>query len=104
MLITICQRTFDTNDIKSLTIRDHKIFIETTEDYLNLPWRREEEIREAQDYLKFQELTRKELIEAVNLIMLTCDYFINEKDQCQPCPLRKREGCIFGRMPIDWRE
>lgn len=104
MLITICNQTFETNEIKTLNITDGRVFIETAEDFFNLKWKYKEEIEEAETYIKFQTLTREELIKAVELIMITCDYFVNEKTQCEPCPLKKRHGCIFGRMPIDWRE
>lgn len=104
MLITICNQTFDTNEIESLSIRDGRVLIDTAENFYNLRWYNKEDIKEAEAYLKFRTLTRKELMEAVNIIMVTCDYFINEKEQCKPCPLKKKDGCIFEHAPIDWRE
>ena len=103
MIITICNRQFNTNEIEDIRIHEGRIFVTTTEDYFEFRYIKEEDIKEAKDYLKFQEITRHELLDAVNTIMITCDYFINEKEQCEPCPLKKREGCIFGRIPIDWR-
>lgn len=104
MKITICNQEFDTNEINSLEIADGRIFIETADDFFNLRWTNEEQICEARAYLRFQTLTRTELIKAVDTIMIVCSYFINEKEQCAPCPLKKREGCIFKYVPIEWRE
>lgn len=103
MIITVCNRKFNTKDIQNIRIHEGRIFITTEEDYYEMRFTREDDIKQARDYMHFQEITRKELIDAVDLIMITCDFFINEKEQCEPCPLKKREGCIFGRIPIDWR-
>ena len=103
MLITICNQQFDTDEIKAISIKENRIFVETTEDFFNLVWKNPEEIKEAEDYLKFEKLTEKELIDAVNTIIMTCDYFINKKEQCAPCPLKKKKGCIFNYLPMDWR-
>lgn len=104
MQITICNQVFDTNEIKTLTIKEGRVFVETEEDFFNLRWFNKEEIQEAENYLRFQTLTRDQLYDAVNIIMTTCDYFINTKEQCEPCPLKKKQGCIFNYTPIDWRE
>ena len=104
MQITICNQLFDTNDIKDITIKDGRIFIDTDEEYYNLRWHRKEDIEEAEQYLRFKTLTRKELMDAVNIIMITCDYFINTKEQCAPCPLKKKQGCVFNYIPIDWSD
>ena len=103
MILTICNYQFDTDDIKSIDIRESKVFVETKEDFFNLRWTDPEEIQEAQEYLKFEKLTEKELQQAVMTIILVCDYFLNRKEQCAPCPLKKQQGCIFSYLPIDWR-
>lgn len=104
MIITVCNQQFDTKDIKMLDIKEGRVFIETEEDFFNIRYTSADEIEEAKNYLKFQTLTRKQLIDAVEIIMITCDYFINEKEQCTPCPLKKKKGCIFGQVPIEWRD
>lgn len=103
MIITICNKQFDTQEIKSIDIRESKIFVETKDDFFNFRWTEQEEIQEAKDYLKFEELTEKELHEAVTTIILVCEFFLNQKEQCIPCPLKKKEGCLFNYLPIDWR-
>ena len=103
MIITICNYQFDTDDIKSIDIRENKVFVETKEDFFNFRWKNPEEIQEAQEYLNFEKLTEKELQQAVMTIILVCDYFLNKKEQCAPCPLKKQQGCIFSYLPIDWR-
>ena len=103
MKITICQQEFDTEEIRSLQITSSKVFIDTEDEYYELRWYKEEDIKAAEEYLRFKELTRKELLDAVNTIMITCDYFINEKEQCKPCPLQKRNDCVFTCIPIEWR-
>lgn len=104
MIITICNQEFDTNDIKDIFITDIKVMVHTTDDFYDIRYSNEEQIKEARNYLKFKELTRKELLQAVNVIITTCDYFISEKEQCAPCPLKKAQGCIFNYIPKDWRD
>ena len=101
---TICNQVFDTEVINNITITNSKVLIDTDEDFFELRYTYEEEIIAAKNYLKFKELTRKELLNAVNIIIMTCDYFINNKEQCVPCPLHKRNGCVFTCIPIEWRE
>lgn len=103
MIITICNQQFNTNEIKDICIRENNVLIDTEDDYFNLRYTKEEEIKEAKAFLQFKEMTRKELLDAVNIIMITCDFFLNRKEQCAPCPLKKKEGCIFDYTPIDWR-
>jgi hypothetical protein len=103
MIITICGIDFDTDTINYITINESKILIDTAEDFFDMHWSCEEDISAARTYLKIQELTKKELLQAVDTIVMICDYFINSKDQCAPCPLQKRNGCVFTCIPIEWR-
>lgn len=103
MIIRICEREFDTQTINDITITSSEIMIDTEEEYYMLRYYSEEDIKEAKEFLKFKELTRKELLNAVNIIILTCDYFINNKEQCSACPLQKKNGCVFTNIPIEWR-
>ena len=106
MLIEVCGKKFNTEDIRELVIREQvqKVFVDTTEDFYELRYTNENEIKEAKSYLRFNQITRTELIDAVNIIIMVCDHFINKKEQCEPCPLKKKEGCIFSYLPIEWRE
>lgn len=104
MQITICNQIFETETIKNIDIAEGRVFIDTDDDYYSLRWTRPEDIREAENYLNFTKLTRRELLDAVNIIILVCDYFINRKEQCNSCPLKKKQGCIFDYTPIDWRD
>ena len=72
MIITVCNQQFDTQDIKTLDIKEGRVFIETEEDFFNIRYTNADEIEEAKNYLKFQTLTRKQLIDAVEIIMITC--------------------------------
>ncbi len=104
MIITICNQQFDTETINNITITNSKVLVDTAEDFYDLRWNYEEEIIAAKNFLVFKEITKKELLNAVNLIVMTCDYFINNKDQCGSCPLQKKEGCVFTCIPIEWRK
>lgn len=103
MQLNICNMMFDTQDIKSIDIREGKVFVETYDDFLNLRYKDKEEIKEAEEYLKFQKITENDLQSAVMTIIFVCEYFLNQKEQCAPCPLKKKQGCIFQYLPIDWR-
>lgn len=103
MYINICNKTFETNEIINLIIRNNKVLIDTEEDFYELRYSNKEDIREAEEYLKFKSITRNELLNAVNTIIVVCEYFINSKDQCEDCPLQRKEGCIFTTIPIEWR-
>lgn len=103
MIITICNKQFDTEKIQSLSITSTNVLIDTEDNFYNLRWTHEESIQEARNYLKFQKLQKQELMDAVILIMTVCEYFINSKTQCANCPLKRKQGCIFYSIPIDWR-
>lgn len=104
MYIKICNQIFDTNEINSITITETKVLIDTKEEFYNLRWCNEEEITEARNYLKLQQLTKTELLNAVNIIIIVCNYFLSTKEQCEPCPLKKKNGCVFTTIPNEWRE
>ena len=103
MLLNICNQEIDTKDIKNITLTGTAVLIDTEEEYYSLRYTDRNEVKDAELWLKFYELTRKELMQAVNTIMITCDYFINQKEQCSECPLQKKEGCVFTHIPIEWR-
>lgn len=103
MIVTICNKKFNSEEIRSIHITSTEVFVETEEDYFALRYLSEEELVGARNWLKFQNITNKDLLDAVNLLIITCDYYINSKTQCYSCPLKRKEECIFNYMPIDWR-
>ena len=94
----------DTNSIKEVTIRDGEVLLDTQENFYRLRYLTEDEIVELRHFQRFKTLSRSELMEALNLLMITCDFFLNTKTQCQYCPLHKKDGCVFNTIPINWRE
>ena len=103
MFITVCNQTIDVQSILSVIIKDNEVLIDTTEDFLRIKYSSLDEITELKNWQKFSTLTRAELQEALNLLYITCEFFINMKDQCTDCPLKRKEGCVFTTIPIDWR-
>ena len=92
MIITICGREFETSEIEYLKIHERTVFITTAEDCYEYRYTKEEDIQEAENYLKFQEITRKELLDAVNIIMITCDFFsLTKKNNVSPALLKRRK-------------
>lgn len=103
MWVTICNRQFNTDSIHSITITGSYIQIDTEEDFYNLYWRKEEDIIEARQWINLQNITEQEINNAISIIRMLCNSYINEKEQCNLCPLKKLYGCIFQQIPIDWR-
>ena len=103
MKITICNKSFDTDQINDIIITPNNVLIDANDDFYKLKYSNESEIDEAKTYLKFKSLRKTDLIEAVMILITTCDYFINSKSQCELCPLKRKKGCIFHSNPIDWR-
>lgn len=103
MRITVCDYQFDTETIKDVNITDSTVLIDAEDDYHRIRYTNESEITEIQAYLRFKELKVQELMDAVLILIITCDYFINSKTQCMMCPLKREHGCVFNSNPIDWR-
>lgn len=102
MIITVCGKPIDAQNILSVIIKEHEVLIDTPEDFLRIKYSSEDEIIELKNWKRFSELTKAELIEALNLLYITCEFFINTKDQCNGCPLKRKDGCAFTSIPIDW--
>ena len=103
MEITICNKKFNTESIKGLSITENAVLIDAVDDFYRLRYTNENEILDAKTYLKFEKLKKEELMDAVRIIIITCDYFINSKTQCESCPLKRSQGCVFNSNPIEWR-
>ena len=102
MIIKICNRYFDANDILSVIIRDREVLLDTKDDSYRILYSKKEDITQLKSWLKFRSLTKKDIMETLNILIIICDFFINTKEQCESCPLKKRTGCVFTKIPIDW--
>lgn len=103
MKITICNRVFDQEQIRNIIITKERVLIDAYDNFYNLVYDDESEIQEAMAYLRFKNVKFDELMDAIILIITTCEQFLSHKTQCLLCPLKKNEGCIFNNIPIDWR-
>lgn len=103
MYINICNKLFDVQDIQNVIIKDKEILLETNDDFHRLKYNTQEEIMELNNWIKFNNLTKEDLLQALHLIIITCEFFINTKEQCKICPLKKKDGCVFTSIPLDWK-
>ena len=103
MKITICNKQFNTETIKDITITEHNVLVDAEDDFYRIRYTKEEDIVDARTYLRFKTMQKEDLMNAVMIIITTCDYFINSKSQCAFCPLKRDQGCVFNSNPIDWR-
>jgi len=105
MNITVCGHKFNTNNIRGITINEdrNKISIDAKDDFYTLDYRTELDIIEAKNWLRIQHTTLPELSAAVSLIITTCDEFLSQTTQCEACPLKRKKGCIFTEIPMNWR-
>ena len=106
MLLHISNRVFDTEDIHELSIREQRkeVFISTKDDFYRIKYRSEREIADAIYWKKLSDITTKDLHNAIYMLIITCDYFINSKNQCLGCPLYRNQKCILTTIPNNWRE
>lgn len=105
MEVHICDRKFDSNDIKNISFNhsNTKIFIDTDDDFIILSFNDESDIIEAKQWIRLQQLSLKELNEAISIIINVCNYFINTETQCSLCPIKRTRGCLFENIPINWK-
>lgn len=106
MKINISGRVFDSEEIKEISIRENQreVFVTTKDNFFRIRYRSEKDIEDVLYWKGLSEITTKDLHEALYLIVITCDYFINSKEQCKNCPLKKNTKCILSDIPINWRE
>ena len=106
MKINISGRSFDTEEIRELSIRENQreVFVTTNEDFFRIKYRSEKDIEDVLYWKSLSNITTKELHEALYLLVITCDYFINSKEQCKNCPLKKNTKCILSDIPYSWKE
>ena len=105
MKLNIAGRIFDTEEIIEATIREdnREVFITTEEDFFRIKYRSAEQISDLYFWKRMANVTVKDLHNAIYLLTMTCDYFINSKEQCHGCPLYKNDICLLLTIPNNWR-
>lgn len=106
MKLNIAGRIFDTEEVNEITIRESQkeVFVTTDDDFYRIRYRSEKDIADVIYWKKLSDITTKDLHNAIYIIMITCDYFINSKNQCNECPLFKHSQCSLMTIPHNWRE
>lgn len=103
MKLNINTYLFEFDDVLDISIKSDVVFVDTKEDFHRIHYSDESEIRDAINWLKFRNLNRDDIRQAIDLLILTCNYFVNTSTQCHGCPLFKTQ-CILTDIPINWRE
>lgn len=106
MRLNIAGRIFNTEEITEISIKEarREVFITTEDDFYRIKYRSEKDIADVIYWKKLSEITIKDLHNAIYILMITCDYFINSKNQCIECPLFKHNQCSLMTIPHNWRE
>lgn len=102
MILEICQKKFDTKDIRDIMIKEGTIFVDAADDFHRLTYTTEDEIKEAQNWIDFKKLTESKLTDAVKIIIMVCEHYANQYRQCEECPLQREYGCII-QAPVNWQ-
>lgn len=106
MKLNISGRIFDTEEIRELSIRENQreVFVTTYNDFYRIKYRSQKDIQDVIYYQKLSELTTKDIHNAMYVLIMTCEFFINSKEQCKLCPLNKNTYCILQTIPNNWRD
>ena len=106
MKLRIGTRVFDTEEVYEISIREsqREVFVTTQDDFFRIKYRSEEEIKDVIYWKKLTNITTADLHNAIYTLIITCDYFINSKLQCNGCPLFQHNHCILTTIPNNWRE
>lgn len=103
MYITIANRLINSSDIRGITINDKRVLVDTSEEFIRIPYSSEDEIQEAIEWLQLQSISKKDIDRSVKVLMKVCSTYINTKVQCNSCPLNRQYGCMLTQIPINWR-
>ena len=105
MKLNIAGRIFDSEEINELTIRESQkeVFVSTNDDFFRIKYRSKDEIADVYFFKEIDKITTKDVNQAIYLLATVCEVFINSKEQCNNCPLKKNTNCIFLSIPNDWR-
>ena len=106
MKINISGNVFETEEIKELSIREQQreVFVTTKDDFYRIKYRSDRDITDVLYWKSLSNITTKDIHNALYTLIITCDYFINSRDQCNNCPLHKNTKCILSDIPINWRD
>lgn len=106
MKLQIGNRVFDTEEVNEITIREQQreVFITTDDDFYRFKYRSEEDIKDIIYWKKLTNITTSDIHNAIYMLIITCDYFINSKLQCKECPLYKHDRCLLTTIPNNWRK
>lgn len=105
MILNIAGRYFDTEDIHELTIRENQneVFVTTNDDFYRIKYRSKKDIEDVIYWKKLSNITTQDVHNAIYTLIITCEFFINSKNQCVGCPLYKNEQCSLLTIPNNWR-
>lgn len=106
MKLRISGRVFDTDEVREISIREQQreVFVTTNDDFYRIRYRSKKDIEDVIYWKKLSNITTKDIHNAIYILIITCDYFINSKSQCKECPLFKHEKCLLTTIPNNWRE
>lgn len=105
MKLNIAGRVFDSEDIYELTIRENQkeVFVTTEDDFFRIKYRSKRDIEDVIYWKKLSDITTQDLHNAIYILIITCEFFINSKTQCLECPLYKNNQCSLLTIPNNWR-
>lgn len=105
MKLNISGRVFDTDDIYEISIRENQkeVFITTNEDFYRIKYRSEKDIADVIYWKKLSDITTQDIHNAIYILIILCEFFINSKTQCLECPLFKNNQCLLNTIPNNWR-
>ena len=106
MKIRLGNRIFDTEEVNEISIREsqREVFVTTDDDFFRYKYRTQEDIRDIIYWKKLSAITTSDIHNAIYTLIITCEYFINSKNQCIDCPIYKHNHCLLTTIPINWRE
>lgn len=105
MKLNIAGRIFNSEEVKELTIREaqREVFVSTENNFFRIKYRSAEEIADVYFFKQLDSITTKEVDQAIYLLSMICEVFINSKAQCNNCPLKVNSQCLLTTIPINWR-
>jgi hypothetical protein len=105
MILHIAGRVFDSDEVKELTIREERreVFVTTEDDFYRIKYRSREDIEDVYFWKRMDKITVKDVHNAMYILTIVCEFFINSKEQCQQCPLKKNNQCMLMTIPNNWR-
>ena len=106
MKLNIAGQIFDTDEVNEISIREARkeVFVSTNDNFYRIRYQTEKDISDVIYWKKLANITSKDIHNAVCTLMITCEFFINSKNQCEECPLHKHGTCMLTMIPINWRE